>query len=455
MTRRISKAALTQCALIAASMLGGTASATDLLSVWQDAQEADPGFAAARAQQRASDEALPQARAALLPHMQAAVGTASNWGNGFSDQPSQQYTSNGYAASLVVPVFHWGDWQGLDIGKLKVARGDVAFEKARQSLMLQVARAYFDVLEAQDTLRFTQAHEASLDTQLKRAQAGFDAGSETVVDVDEARAAHDLARADQASARSDFQIRRARLDKLVGHPTAALAALPEGALLPAVANIDQWVSLAADQNLDVASGRIDSEIAHKETRQARAADLPTVDLVATFNHSSQASSRYMYAPAIGSNPGVTGGAGNSKVVGVQITIPIFAGGAVQSRKRETLALEDKAARELQSALENAELDARQKYLALMNGMDRIHALQSAVKSSRTSSGSARTAYEVGDRTSTDVVIAEDRQYASQTALSRARYDYLIQRLELAQIAGQLTDSELTDVNALLGEAKGN
>ncbi len=456
MTRRISKATLTHIALVVASLFGGTAGATDLLGAWRDAQGSDPGFAAARAQQRASDEAMPQARAALLPHMQASVGTASNWGRGFSDLPPQQYTSNGYAASLVLPVFHWGDWQGLDIGKLKVARGDVAFEKARQDLMLDVARAYFDVLEAQDALRFTEAHEVSLNDQLKSAQAAFDAGTQTVVDVDQARAAHDLARAEQAAARSDYQIRLARLNKLVGHPADSLAALPDGAQLPAVANIDEWISLAQQQNLEVASGQIDSEIARKETSQARAASLPTVDLVASFNHSSQASSRYTYAPAIdsGGGLGVTGGAANSWVVGVQITIPISTGGAVQSRKRETLALEDKAASELQNARENATLEVRQKYFALLNGMDRIHALQSAVASSRMSTGSARTAYDVGDRTSTDVVIAEDRQYASQTALSRARYDYLRQRLELARIAGQLNEDALAQVNALLREPKG-
>lgn len=457
MRRRSSKATLTQIALVAASLFGGTAGATDLLGAWQDAQGSDPGFAAARAQQRASDEALPQARAALLPHVQASVGTASNWGRGFSDLGPQQYTSNGYAASLVLPVFHWGDWENLDIGKLKVARGDLAYEKARQDLMLDVARAYFNVLEAQDTLRFTDAHEASLNEQLKSAQAAFDAGTQTVVDLDQARAAHDLARADQASARSDYQIRLARLNKLVGHPADALAALPDRAQLPAVTDIDQWLSLAEQQNLEVTSGRIDGEIARKQTRQARAASLPTVDLVANFNHSSQASSRYMYAPSIdsGSGLGVTGGAGNSWVVGVQITIPISTGGVVQSRKRETLALEDKAASELQNARENAVLEVRQKYFALLNGMDRIHALQSAVTSSRTSTGSARTAYDIGDRTSTDVVIAEDRQYAAQSALSRARYDYLIQRLELARIAGQLNEDELAQVNALLREPKAN
>lgn len=454
MTTKLSTARLKRCALLVLGTLSSVASATDLVSTWQDAQGADPGFAAARAEFRASDEALPQARAALLPHLQTAFGVGSTWAS-VSDLPRQAYTTNGYGAQVVVPVFHWGDWQGLEIGKLHVARGEVAFEKARQKLMLDVARAYFDVLLAQDTLRFAKAHETSLEQQLNTAQAAFDAGDQTVVDVDQARATRDLAKADRAAATSDFAIRVARLNKLVGHPVGDLATLPDAAKLPPVApdELEKWVDLAQHQNLDVAGEEIDLEVARRETRRARAADMPTVDLVASFNHSSQANSRYMYAANLPGNTGigVAGGAGNSSVVGIQITIPIFAGGSIQSRKRETLALEDKANNELLNARENAALDARQTCLALFNGVDRIAALQSAVISTRTSSGSARTAYEVGDRASTDVLIAEDKQYASQTALSRARYDYLIHRLELAQIAGQLTDADLADINALLRE----
>ncbi|MCA8300839.1 TolC family outer membrane protein [Burkholderia seminalis] len=451
MTGRLSTS-LKACALLVLGACAQAAYATDLMSAWQDAQASDPGYAAARAQRAAGVEALPQARAALLPRLQAALGVGSTWAS-VSDLPRQEYTTNGYGASLVVPVFHWGDWQGYEIGKLKVARSEIVFEKARQALMIDVARAYFDVLQAQDQLAFSRAHEAALDEQLKIAQAAFDAGTQTVVDLDQARAALDLARAERAGALNDYQIRTERLNKLVGHPVGSLAALPDDASVSplAAADLDQWTTLARQRNLDVATCEIDSEMASRETRRAQSADLPTVDLIATFNHSSQGNSRYMYSATLPSQNGigVAGGAGNSSVIGLQITIPIFTGGYVQSRKRETLALESRAGNALLDARENAVLDARQTYLSLLNGRDMIAALRSAVVSTRTSTRSAKTAYEIGDRTSTDVLIAEDKQYRSRTAFSRARYDYMLHWLELSRAAGQLTDAELANVNALL------
>ncbi|RQS09993.1 TolC family outer membrane protein [Burkholderia sp. Bp8998] len=452
MNRRRFSTALRACTLIGLGTLTQAAAATDLMKAWQDAEANDPGYAAARAQRAASAEALPQARAALLPRLQAALGVGSTWAS-VSDLPRQAYTTNGYGVSLVVPVFHWGNWQAYEIGKLENARGEIVFEKARQTLMIDVARAYFDVLQAQDQLAFARAHESALDEQLKIAQAAFDAGIQTIVDVDQARAALHLARAERSAALNETAIRGERLNKLVGHPVGPLAALSDDVSVTALAaaDPDRWIALARQRNLDVVNSEIDSEMARRDTRRAQAADLPTVDLIATFNHSSQASSRYMYASALPNTTGigVAGGAGNASVVGVQVTIPLFTGGYVQSRKRATLALERRAGDALLDAREKAVLDARQTYLSLRKGVDLIDALSSAVASTRTSVESAKTAYEVGDRTATDVLIAEDKQYRSRTAFSRARYDYVIHWLELAQVAGQLTDAELAEVNALL------
>ncbi|NMM28870.1 MAG: TolC family outer membrane protein [Glaciimonas sp.] len=421
---------------VAAAFLALGAHAADLQQIYNDARINDPQYASARATLAAGQEKLPQGRAGLLPTLGLSGSNTKN-----EIDSGGNFNASNYALTLSQPLFRWGNWQQYEQSKLLVAAADAQFSQAQQDLILRVSQAYFDILGAQDTLTFIQAQKVAITEQLASAKQNFEVGTATITDTHEAQARFDLAVAQEFAAQNDLEIKRASLQQIIGKPPAELAPLQLGLTLsmPEPAQIGAWLDSAQQRNYGVIGQQLALEIAQRDISRNRAGHYPTVDLVASRNYTKQPSSTFNGAIV----------ATNSNSIGVQWNIPLFAGFAVTSRVRESIALEDKTRFDLETARRTAMQSVRQSYLGVNSGLAQVKALEAAEISSQSALDSNKLGYQVGVRVNIDILNAQQQLFSTRKDLSKARYDTIINGLKLKSAAGTLTEQDVLQVNGLL------
>ncbi|WP_151636538.1 TolC family outer membrane protein [Noviherbaspirillum aerium] len=429
--------------LLAGSFLSLNAHAIDLLQVYREALANDAVYASARATLAAGQEREVQGRAGLLPQ----IGVGGNVNRTNADisaagaEIGRNFTARGYSVSLSQPLFRVANWEQYQQGKLSVAASEAAFAQAQQDLIVRVSQAYFDVLASQDALASVQAQKTAITEQLASAKRNFEVGTSTITDTHEAQARYDLVIAQEFAAQNDLEIKRSALQQIIGKPSGELATLRSGVQIgaPEPANLDTWVRSAEQQNFSVVGQQLALEIARREIRRSRAGHYPTVDLVASRSHSNQT----------GSVTSTTGTVSDSNAIGVQWNIPLFSGFAVDSRVRETIALEDRTRSDLENARRVAAQGARQAFLGVNSGLAQVRALEAAEVSSQSALESNRLGYQVGVRINIDVLNAQQQLYSTRRDLARARYDAIVNSLRLKSAAGILKEEDLLQVNGLL------
>jgi outer membrane protein len=446
----------------------GTASAADLLSVYQDALTNDPAIREADALRKASREARPQAWAQLLPQLQ---GSAS-YTRGRTDQtrlnaqtdpdtgetvlfPQTQELkpdNKGWTVNLRQNIFSWSNLATLRAAGYQVAQAEADYQAAEQDLISRTAARYFGVLSAQDTVEANQAALDAFNRQLDQANKRFEVGLIAITDVQDTKAARDQAAAAVIAAKRSLATAEEQLREVTGQKYDRLAR--PGATMPLKTpepNIEQqWVDISMDQNSALISSRLQAEQARENVQVAFGGHLPTLDAVATRDHLT-GSGTAAFSDVTGAfspfAPFPT--ESNTKTFGLQVTVPIFSGGATQSRVRQSqyqwIAAKERVTR-TSRATERA---ARDAYLGVISNMARVEALRQALESSQTSLKATEAGYEVGTRTSVDVLDARRLLVQAQTNYSQSRYDYLQTVIALRQAAGNLDQKTLEEMNALL------
>ncbi|THF61752.1 TolC family outer membrane protein [Pseudothauera rhizosphaerae] len=432
-------------ALLAAGLLSTAAWSADLLDIYRRAQANDARFAAARAEREAGQERVVQGRAGLLPNIGLSANTTWNEGEVKTDLARQDrdYNTNGYTVQLTQPLFRWQNWVQYRQGELQTALAEAQFGQARQDLILRVAEAYFNVLNAQDALdAVTQLRTAAAE-QLEIAKVSFEVGTVTITDVHEAQSRHDLAVAQEIAANNELVVRRQTLVQIVGEDPGQLAGLRPGVALlrPEPESITEWAGAAELGGYGVQAQQLVREIAVREVQRTRAGHYPTLDVVATHGRSHSGFSQ--------NAPG--GSRTDASTIGLQLNLPLFAGGGISSSEREAAALKVKADAELDAARRDAALAARQAYLGVTSGLAQVGALEAAQLSSTSALEANRLGYEVGVRINIDVLNAQSQLADTLQQLARARYDTLLAQLRLKAAAGTLTEDDVQRVNALLAE----
>ena len=426
--------------LLAAS---GWAQAADLLETFHAAQANDPVFAAARATQQAGQEKLSQGRSLLMPSINLNANTTFNNQNaryqGFLSPASgdYNYNSNGYGVTLVQPLFRQQNWQAYSESELQAAQAGIQLKIAEQDLILRTAQAYFDVLIAQDSVGLAEAQKTSISEQLEQAKRNFDVGSATITDTLEAQARFDLTGAQQIAAQNNLEIKRSALQQLINAMPKDLKPLGKDFKLeaPQPADMDKWVETAQSGNLQLAIAQASAEIADKEVARNRGGHYPTVDLVANYSNNSTG--------------GVMANDTTSRSVGVQLNMPLFQGGAVNSKWREAEANRERARQELENVRRNVAQLTRQAYLGVVSGIAQVQALQQALASSVSVLDASKLGHEVGVRTNLDVLNAQQQLYSTRRDLYQAQYNYLVSELQLKAAVGSLGEDDLSKVNQAL------
>ena len=426
-------------AVLVAGLFAGGAAAADLMQVYQDAVANDAKFAAARAQYEAGQEKVVQGRAGLLPQIGASANTTWNETDAKPAPPggSSDYNSNGYGVQLTQPLFDWQSWVQYKQGELQTALAETQFGLARQDLVLRVAEAYFNVLNAQDALAAVTQLRAAAAEQLELAKTSFEVGTVTITDVHEAQSRFDLASAQEIAAQNQLEVARQSLAQIIGTEPEPLAGLREGVALqrPQPENIAEWVTAAESGSFGVQAQQLAREIAAREVERARAGHLPTVDIVASHG--------------VNHRPQDTFDRSEATTIGLQLNVPLFAGGRVSSVSREAAALRMKADADLEDARRAAALQARQSWLGVTSGMAQVKALEAARVSSLSALEANKLGYEVGVRINIDVLNAQTQLADTLQQLSRARYDTLLSQLRLKAAAGTLGEEDVQAINALL------
>ena len=341
------------------------------------------------------------------------------------------------------PLFNRSNSATLEQARraLDVSKADL--EAAEQDLIVRVAQAYFDVLAAQDALSAAQAFKKAVSEQLASAKRNFEVGTATITDTRESQARFDLATARELVADNDLRTRRTVLDQLVGRSAVEPKGLAVPVALPPVspADMDAWVATAEAQHPTIRKALLGQDVARLETEKARAGALPTVDLVGSLSSSNTSGS--------GTTANVNRGTATTGSVGVQLNYPLYTGGAVQNRIKETVVLEEKARQDLAAARRGVTLGTRSAFLGVQSGLGQVKALEAAEASTKLALEATELGYKVGVRVNLDVLNAQSQLYDTRRDLSKARYDVIVNSLKLRQAAGQLQPQDVRSIDALL------
>ncbi len=387
----------------------------DLLQIYRDALANDATYASARATRDAGLENLPQGLAQVLPTVNATAFTQYNnidiSFRGAAPDSQRLGNSNGFAVTLTQPLFNWQNIQVYKEAGFKAAQAEAVFGQATQDLIVRVAQAYFDVLASQDSLAFIQGQKVAISEQLAQAKRNFEVGTATITDTHEAQARFDLATSQEIAAQSDLEFKKRALQQIVGKFPERLEPLKSSIELnpPKPNSMEDWATAAANQGYPVRAQEAALEIAVREIERARAGHLPTLNIVG----SAGANSSSISATAVNNTASDT----TSRTIGLQLAIPLYAGGNVSSLVRQAVANREKAQQDLESTRRTAALSARQSYLGVTNGMAQVKALEAALVSSRSALDSNKLGYEVGVRINIDVLNA---QSTAPCAISRGR-----------------------------------
>ncbi|HYR24448.1 MAG TPA: TolC family outer membrane protein [Aquabacterium sp.] len=431
------------------------AHAENLIELYQAARAYDAPYLAAKAQTESVQYQTAQAHALQRPsvNLQGSVTRSryeSSMPNGvafYGGKPvSFAYDSTMTTAKVGVaarqPLFNRSNSAKVEQAEqaLDIAQADLKL--AEDDLAVRLARAYFDVLGAQDVLATARANQKALAEQLALAKRSFEVGNATITDTREAQARYDLASAQEIAATNDLLVKRIALDQLVGRPNVQPNPLRTPVNLDTLApgELDTWVSQTG-ASPQVRKAEIGAQVARLEVDKARAGHLPTLDAVASVGR-TQVDTNNPFTKS-------SGAPGNAGSIGLELNVPLYAGNAIQNRVRETLTLQDKADRDLDNARRSVDLGTRQAYSGVQSGLAQVKAYEAAETSARLALEATQLGYQVGVRINKDVLDAQTQLANTQKDLAKARYDVIVGTIRLRQIAGTLQAEDLVELNKLL------
>ncbi|MEC9375592.1 MAG: TolC family outer membrane protein [Pseudomonadota bacterium] len=445
-------------------LAGNLALGEDLVEVYGQALRNDPGIREAEANMMASFERKPQALAALLPQLSASgswenrndenvsLGLSSFLeGSGGVLSRTENDTDNWNARiSLNQSLIDKSKWIDLKKADKEVARARADFESAQQELIARVAEAYFNVLAAQDSLMALQDAKNAFGRQLEQAERRFEVGLIAITDVKESQAAYDDAIASEIDAKRQLANSKEALREITGdYPEDLAAPKDEFPLSPPEPEIEQdWVDLAMQQNFALESAKLSADITRENVRSARSDHLPTLDLSGSVGTGENDGTRI---DLVTLDETINRSERDSYNFGIQLNIPIFSGGGVSSRVQENVYLHRASRENYEKIARQTERETRDAYFGVISDITRVKALKRSVESNQTALEATEAGYNVGTRTTVDVLDAQRDLSQALTQYARSKYDYLFNVLKLKQAAGALSSSDVEELNLLFSD----
>ena len=449
---RLLKVMVAMAMTTSAMTVSAQASALDFKQVYQAALEQDATIRASRAAADSGRERLPQARAGLMPQVSASAGR--NFNSLDTTSPNilgelgtinDRYFSDNKSVQLRQPLVNMQRWLQFEQAKSMVAETEATLDRDLQNLVVRVAGAYFEYLMSDEQLELVLAQKKMYTSLVDAAKKGIAAGSGTRTDIDDAQARLDMATAQELEARQNQDQTRRQLEVLINQPVASVAKLNVPALKlvgPVPASLDEWTSRAEKNSPEIKAMQARLEAARREVSKSQAGHLPTLDAVAQWSNSgseniTRINSRY-----------------ENKSIGLQLNVPLFSGGYVNSTIRQAVAEQTRAEETLEALRRDLGVRVHKEFRGVSEGVMRVRALEQAVRSADQMMKSTQMSLKAGSRTQLDVLNAQQQYTMALRDLAQARFVYLMSKVKLASLAGDDAVASVDDVNgSLLGVAK--
>ncbi|WP_222565741.1 TolC family outer membrane protein [Novilysobacter antarcticus] len=450
------------------ALLPATAAAEDLLQTYELARAGDPQFAAAESGRLATREGAVQARAAMLPQINGSASYNRSRSEGpatqnqfdpvtgvpisFTGDVETETTTRRFGVNIDQMIFDRARFTMLDSQKALSRASDFQVDAAGKSLITRTSAAYFNVLVQLETLAAAEAAEQALQKQFDFASKRLEVGLAPITDVHEARAQFDSARANTIVARNYVADAYQALTEITGVPVSNLKGLPQDFQpeLPVAEGADGWVQTAMENNPALRAKELQVQSAEADVGTARSGHWPTLYLGGGYSDGKTWGENTFSATGLpGSATRPIDNESRGPQVGVTLSVPIFSGGATQSRVRQAIAQRDVASDQLEQQRRALERNTRNAYQTLVAGVSEVEARRLALVSAQAAYDASQVGLEVGTRTVLDVLVNQRNLFAAQQEFALARYNHLQQRLVLAEAAGTLDVGDVQNINRLL------
>ena len=409
----------------------------------EQAQSYEAKYQVSRANFRAESEILPQSRGALLPEISATASRTYNQLSavfGAQSRQSLDYFSGGSSINLRQPLYRPESWAKYQQAKAEVRRLEAVLITDRNKLAVEVAGAYLEALRADAELKSYEAQLKSFNAQAAAGTRGVPLGLISPAERDQALARAELASLRVLQAQGTALDARRQLEKMVGVSASELLAPRDDSFEPGTLITDDllvWLDKARTGSYDVRAARANLEVAREGVERARAGHKPTLDLVAGRSKSTSESFSSINNVYYNSS------------VGVQLTVPLYAGGRVDSGVRQAVAQMEKAQAQLDGALRETDVMVEREYVTLKQAEQRLRAHTALVQSAQQNAAGAQSGVERGNRSQLDVLEAQGQLLSARYERSGAWLELLAARMRLQSLAGEVDDKTVAQLDGLL------
>ena len=417
-----------------------------LLDIYQQALAHDPTLASALSANQAAQEIIEQGKALYRPTVNFnadanAVQSDIRYISSTRDPSRSNFENYKYGIDARQPIYRKQNLIQIAQATTQVSQADKQLYLSQQTLILRTTQAYFEVLIAQDKIDLIDAQKTAISSQLEQAKANFEVGTVTITDVNEAQARYDLTVAQEIAAVNEYQIAKHVLQAITGQFPSKLATVKADIKTNNLAqSMDSWLEVAAQNNLNIQIQQDAAKFSEQEIERYKAGHLPTLDAVASYTDSYANGSASAFS---------TGNELKTGVIGLQLQIPLYQGGATSSLVRQAALNKQKAQDDVEIARRQTELDTQRAYLNLSTTIAQVKALDQSLVSSQSQLDSTKLGYEVGVRTSVDVLNAQQQLFSAKRDLLQARYNYLVNIIRLKAASGVVAEADLLDINQQL------
>ncbi|MGH1537745.1 MAG: TolC family outer membrane protein [Gammaproteobacteria bacterium] len=429
--------------IILACSIFSSAYAYSLMDVYMLAKQQDADIHIAESRFKADKLARPIARANILPQANISANTTdvkqktdgSTFGVSGRDV---EFNDHGYTLSITQALYHHDYYVQLRQAKNSVAKANIDLDASYQELITRTADAYFNVLAEQDNLSFRKSEKEAIERQLEQAKKRFEVGLIAITDVKEAQASYDLAVASEIEAQNALEISKDSLEVIIAERATELNPLSDRIQLitPDPNNVDEWINKALSENLSLLSSQYTKKIAQQEIKLQQSQHYPKLDIVASHTDTDTG--------------GLTGSRESEDTrIGLELSFPIFEGGRTYYKTKEAHHRAEQSSNEHEKIRRETIKNTRDAYLNVISGISRVKALAQALESTEAAARAAEAGFQVGTRTSVDVLLALQETFRAKRDFSRARYDYLLNTLNLKQAVGTLSVDDLVQIDGWL------
>ena len=418
--------------------------AENLADVYELALKNDPLLKAAEATYRAGKENRVQGIAGLLPTL--SVGGSTNWNEyRVEEQLIDQYNSNSYLASLNQPIFRLDKWFQFERGTALSEAASAEFAYQQQETMIRVASAYFNVLNSIDSLNAARAEEKAIGRQKDLAKKRFDVGLAAITEVQETQAAYDLTVVSRIAREAQLDSAQESLTSIVGRDIKLLSPLIDDfeISLPDPLDRESWVSLGLENNFQLKAAKLQRDAAQASARSTASNHLPQVDLVGRVSRSTSKQGKF---GGFIQNP-LFGVEQDTRQYSIQFNLPLYAGGAISSARRQAYANYDRSKEQAIFAERSTVRDVRSNHFGVQTQVANVTARKQALASAESALEATQIGYEVGTRNTVDLLDAQKRLFQAQRDYASSRYEYIISMLRLKASVGSLSPDDLMNISS--------